>query len=328
MSKKAVVTGASGHIGGNLVRSLIAQGREVRCLVRRDTRAIDGLAVETAPLDLFDREALAAAFENAETVFHLAGVISTVGGMEGEVERTNVEGVQNVAEACLEAGVGRLVHFSSIHAYRQKPLDGPLTEDRALADGPGHYAYDRSKAQGQRAVLEGVERGLNAVVVNPTAVIGRHDYKPSRMGLFFLKLHRGRLLALVAGGFDFVDVEDVVEGALLAEKKGTAGESYILSGRYTTIRRLADSWAEISGCRSPRFTTPMWLARLAAPFAESWARATGTEPLLTGESLGVLRGNPVHSHERAKRDLGYEPRPLQETLRNLYNWLIETGRIA
>jgi dihydroflavonol-4-reductase len=123
-----------------------------------------------------------------------------------------------------------------------------------------------------------------------------------------------------------VDVEDVVEGALLAEKKRTPGKSYILSGHYTTVRLLADSWAEVSGCRPPRFTTPMWLARLAAPFTESWARVTGAESLLTRESLGALRGNPVHSHEKAKRDLGYEPRPLQETLRNLHNWLIETGR--
>jgi nucleoside-diphosphate-sugar epimerase len=130
MSKKTIVTGASGHIGGNLVRSLLAQHREVCCLVRRDTRAIDD-----------------------------------------------------------------------------------LNEETEYADKPHNYAYDRSKARGQQAVLEVVEKGLNAVVVNPTGVIGAYDYKPSRMGLVFLNLYNGRLPAIVAGSFNFVDVQDVVECA-------------------------------------------------------------------------------------------------------------------
>jgi dihydroflavonol-4-reductase len=326
MSKKVVVTGASGHIGGNLVRSLIEQDREVCCLVRRDRRAIDGLNVEIAPLDLFDVDALAASFKGAGTVFHLAALISIVGAVGGKVERTNVEGARNIAEACLKAGVDRLVHFSSIHAYQQKPLDVPVTEETEYAEKPDNYAYDRSKARGQQAILEVVEKGLDAVVVNPTGVIGVHDYKPSRMGLFFLKLHNGRLPAIVAGGFNFVDVQDVVEGALLAEEKAKTGASYILSGHYNTVKQMADLWAEVAGCNRPRLTTPMWLARLAAPFAESWARVRGAEPLFTRESLGALRANPVHSHEKATRELGYRSRPMRETLENLHDWLMETGR--
>jgi dihydroflavonol-4-reductase len=327
MSKKAVITGASGHIGGNLVRALIAQGREVLCLVRRDTRAIDGLKVATAPVDLFDVEALASSFKGTSTVFHLAAQISVVGSMEGQVERTNVEGARNVAEACLKAGVDRLVHFSSIHAFQQEPLDVPVTEESEYADKPYDCAYDRSKARGQKAVLEIVKKGLNAVIVNPTGVIGGHDYKPSLMGRVFINLYNRRLPVIVAGGFNFVDVQDVVKGALAAEKKDTPGESYILSGHYTTLAKLADLWTEVTGCKPPLFTAPMWLARLVAPFAERWASITGIRPMFTRESLGALHANPVHSWEKAERDLGYQPRSLRQSLENLYAWLTETGRI-
>ena len=191
--KVTVVTGASGHIGGNLVRALLAEGRAVRCLVRKDRRALEGLDVETVEGDIFDPGSLRRLMKGAGTVFHLAGRISIAGAEGGLVEKTNVGGVQNIVEACLDAGVDRLVHVSSIHAFDTHPNDVMIDETRALALGPEHMPYDRSKARGQTVVLEAAAKGLNAVVVNPGAVVGPFDFKVSRMGEVFLDIALSRL---------------------------------------------------------------------------------------------------------------------------------------
>ncbi|HEY7954220.1 MAG TPA: NAD-dependent epimerase/dehydratase family protein, partial [Polyangia bacterium] len=186
---KVVVTGAAGHIGGNLTRALIARGERPRVLVRSDRRALDGLDVEVVDGDVRDRASLERAFDGAERVFHLAAHISISPGEEELVEAINVRGVKNVVEACLARGVKRLIHFSSIHALASEPTGTPVDESRPLAaDSP--LTYDRSKAGGEREVRAGIERGLDAVVVNPTGVIGPHDYRPSRMGEVFLSLYR------------------------------------------------------------------------------------------------------------------------------------------
>ncbi|MBI5548586.1 MAG: NAD-dependent epimerase/dehydratase family protein, partial [Deltaproteobacteria bacterium] len=170
---KVAVTGASGHVGGNLVRSLLAEGHQVRALHVSDSRPLDGLALEKAQVKVSDPAALAQAFEGQEVVFHLAGKITVVGDPDGSVQRTNVDGVRNVCEACLKAGVRRLVHFSSIHAFQHDPWDRPLDETRPLADeAPGPcLTYDRSKAGGEHVVREFLKQGLDAVIVNPTAIL-------------------------------------------------------------------------------------------------------------------------------------------------------------
>ncbi|MBM4395048.1 MAG: NAD-dependent epimerase/dehydratase family protein [Deltaproteobacteria bacterium] len=319
-----VVTGSSGHVGGNLIRSLLARGREVRAVIRTDTRAIDGLDVEVVRADVLDPESLVRAFEGADTVFHLAALISIIGDQGGKVHRTNVDGPRNVVEACLKCGVKRLVHFSSIHAYEQAPQDATLDECRDFVPGRAP-AYDRSKAAGQRAVLSAVERGLSAVIVNPTAVIGPHDYKPSRMGAVICALARGRFPGLVEGGFDWVDVRDVVAGALAAEQKGRPGQNYLLSGRFRTVAGLAKVVADVTGTPAPRFVSPLWLAAIGAPFVEGWCRMTGGFPLYTRESLHALKGNRDVSHAKAAEELGYSARPLEETIRDTVTWFRERG---
>ncbi|MDX9719859.1 MAG: NAD-dependent epimerase/dehydratase family protein, partial [Myxococcota bacterium] len=189
MSELTVVTGASGHIGANLVRALLAQGRRVRVLVHEDQRGVDGLDVERVQGSILDDEVLRRLLDGAETVFHLAARISIVGSENGRVERTNVDGARAMASACLQAGVRRLIHTSSIHAFDSHPNHEVVDERRALAIGPRQVAYDRSKARGQLAVLEQVQAGLDAVIVNPGAVLGPWDFKPSRMGSVILDLY-------------------------------------------------------------------------------------------------------------------------------------------
>ena len=163
------------------MRELIRRRRPCRALVHHNMRPIEGLPVERVSGDVMDPVSLERAFQGAEVVYHLAARISLIGGQDGLVHDTNVVGTRNVVAACLAAGVRRLVHFSSIHAFQQRPFDEPLDETREKS-GDEAPAYDRSKALAEREVLAGVERGLDAVIVNPTGVLGPFDFEPSAMG--------------------------------------------------------------------------------------------------------------------------------------------------
>jgi dihydroflavonol-4-reductase len=324
---KVVVTGAAGHLGGNLVRTLLADGHEVRAVVRQDRRALEGLPVEIVTGDVLDPASLQAAFAGAEVVYHLAALISVTGSQGGRVAAVNVGGAANVAAACLAAGVHRLVHVSSIHAYCQEPRDQALDETRAAADTRPALAYDASKAAGERAVLAAVERGLDAVIVNPTAVIGPNDFKPSRMGQVVLDLMHRRMLALVVGAFDWVDARDVCEGAVAAAEHGRTGQRYLLSGHHLDLRELAVLVACAAGVKPPRLVVPQALARPVAPLAEAWSRLVGARPRFTPESLRVLRTcNPRISHDKASAEFGYRPRPLDATVRDTVAWFASRER--
>jgi dihydroflavonol-4-reductase len=323
-----VVTGASGHLGANLVRTLLDRGEHVRVLVHRSAAALAEVEhrLERVEGSVTEPESLGPAFAGADRVYHLAGVISIDGDPDGRVHRVNVEGTRNVATACLAQGVGRLVHVSSVHAYAMDPRDEVLDETRhQVGDSSEHSAYDRSKALGERAVREAIEAGLDAVIVNPTGILGPVDYGPSRLGQLLGDLSSGRLPALLDGGFDFVDVRDVVDGTLAAGARGRAGENYILGNRWYSLRELADVVASHSRTRAPILVTPVWAARLGIPFARVAAKLTKTEPLFTRESLEVLVSNRSISSAKARTELGYAPRALSETVADTLAWLASQG---
>ncbi len=325
----AAVTGASGHLGANLVRALLAEGHEVRALVRDDVRALEGLAVARVHGDVLAPQTLPPLVAGVELVFHLAGIISLVGDPDGLVTRTNVEGPRHVAAACLAAGVRRLVHVSSIHAFTGLPPEAPVDEARPLSDTEPHpAAYDRSKALGQREVMAAVARGLDAVVVNPTAVVGPHDFKGSRMGRVLVELATGRLPGLVEGGYSFVDARDVAAGMLAAAERGRRGEAYLLPGHWTSVAELARLVEGLGGARPPRMVTPWWVARGAAPVFEAWGRWRGTEPLYSAESLWTIRKHRNIRADKAARELGWAPRPFAETVRVSLAWFRERGAIG
>lgn len=321
------VTGASGHLGGNLVRSLLAEGRQVRVLVRKDTRAVNGLKVESILGDVFDYDSLLRLFAGAEVVYHCAARISIIGEQGGLVHSTNVHGVRNVVKACLACGVKRLMHFSSVHAYDQHPLDQAIDETRALAEQPEYLAYDRSKAAGEREIEKGIAKGLDAVILNPGGIIGPYDYKPSAMGEVLIKLQRREIPALVDAGFAWVDVRDVVEGAMLAEKQAPPGEKYILVGHWVPFNRLGFIWSRVSGIESPHLTVPIWLAKIGTPFSAVYSRISGSRPLYTGESLKILAGNTHFKNDKAKKQLGWRPRAFFDTLKDTHDWFKSEGVI-
>jgi dihydroflavonol-4-reductase len=319
------VTGGAGHIGANLVRALLARGTRVRALIHEDRRALEGLNVDVRPGDICNKESLIAAFDGTEVVYHLAADISLLSYGWRMLEETNVYGVRNVVEACLHCGVRRLVHFSSIHAIMQEPLNMPIDESRPLADcGP---PYDRSKAAGEREVIRGIEKGLDAIIINPTAVIGINDYRPSHFGEVLLFLANRKLPILVTGGFDWVDVRDVVEGAMRAEERAPTGAKYLLSGHWVSLCDTADLVGKITGAPAPGLVSPMWLARFGAPFVTAYDRLTGRRPLYTSVSLRAMRSNRNISHQKASLELGYSPRPFEETIVDTLRWFEKEGKL-
>jgi dihydroflavonol-4-reductase len=323
-----VVTGAAGHLGANLVRRLLQRGDTVRAVIHRHDSALEGLDVQRVHADVRDPDAVLRAFQGADVVYHLAAIISIDGSKGGLVPAVNIGGVRNVAEAALACGVRRLVHCSSIHAFDQEPLEQPLDETRSRADErPGHPAYDESKARGEREVRKVVARGLDAVIVNPTAILGPNDFLGSRLGRTFLELYHRRLPSLLEGGFDWVDARDVCDAAMAAAEHGRNGESYLLGGHWASVRSLAEIVQRHTGVAPPRWTSPMWLARLFAPCAVAYGRLRGVEPLYTGEALRALRANRNISCSRAAAELGHRPRPLDETVRDSLEWLEQHGRL-
>ena len=322
---KVAVTGATGFVGGVLVRRLLAEGHEVRCLVRGDGAELEGLAVHVLPGDVCEPESLTGLMMGADRSFHCAAFISIDGDHGGQVERVNVDGARNVAEAAHVAGVERHVHVSSCHAYDL--MQPGVVDESSGRPGPGYPAYDLSKAAGEAAVREVVADGLHACVVNPCGIVGPLDRRPSRIGKILVDLANRTLPALTPGGFTWVDVRDVVDGMLRAAESGAPGEGYLLGGEYATITDFAHLACEQAGVKPPWFTSPMWLARATAPAATWFARATKTEPLYTSEALHAIRAPCRISSDKAKGELGWSPRPLAQTIADSLAWLREDGQI-
>lgn len=324
---KTLVTGASGHIGSNLVRALLAQGKALKVGAYRDSQSFTGLDVERCEIDVLNLDSLTKAMAGVDVVYHLVGRIPLTGASGKLMMRVNVEGVQNTMEAAKRAGVERVVHFASVHAFYYNDLSKPIDESFPLADKKGFSAYERSKALGLMLAKKAADDGLDVVVVCPSAVVGPYDFKRSPMGDLFTRLYLGKLPALVDGGFDFVDARDVAKGAIAACEKGEKGEHYFLTNRTFTFDVLAKLAAEAGGFEAKLKSVPYWLAAFGAPFTEFWAYLRGTPPLYTRESIHTVKGAPSFSHEKAKAAFGYKPRPIERSLEDIYGWFLETGRL-
>ncbi len=322
---RVAVTGASGHIGANLVRELIGRGYEVVALIRNTCDALEGLDVTRVHGDISDRQSLSTAFKGVEQVYHLAAFISIQSGDNEQLELVNIEGTRHVLEVCQSEGVSTLIHFSTIHALELAPLDHAVTEENPLL-GPrtGHGGdYDYSKAQAERLVRQNSFESLSTRIVYPTAVFGPNDFKLSLFGQAIVKMAHGRLPALVTGGFDWVDARDVAWAAIEAAEKGGDGDRYILSGHYLNISEVAAVISELTGVAAPRYSCPTWLARFFAPAMGVWARLLGEAPIYTRDSLAALSTNKVMSHSKAAENLAYQPRPFRQSMKDALTFYSE-----
>jgi len=324
------VTGATGHIGNVLVRELLARGQSVRALVlpKDDLRSLSGLNVEIINGDVTDKASLESAFKGADTVFHLAGIITIMPRMKDILERVNVEGTRNVVTACRSASVRRLIYTSSIHAIAEPPHGIPIDESQPFnpENVMGDYAW--SKACASLLLQDEAKKDkLDIVICCPTGVIGPYDYNISNIGQMILDFDTGHLKSYVKGAYDFVDVRDVANGLILAAEKGQIGRHYIFSGSQVHIPELMRELALHIGKPAPTYQIPVLLARSAGVLASVYYRLVRRKPVFTAYSIDVLASNSLVSAARARAELGFISRPWQESIRDQVEWFRQEGMI-
>jgi dihydroflavonol-4-reductase len=325
---KIAVTGASGHIGVNLCRELVNKGHSVRALVHKNTDSLKDIPLDRVQGDLKDPDSLSVLVQNTDIVFHLGAIISIRGNKTDELFEINVEGTRKILDEAHKASVKRFFHFSSIHALVHTPYNQVLDESRLLAV-EDRMSYSRSKAMAEETVLDAAKKGLDAVILSPTAVLGPFDHTPSLLGRAIILLALGKLPTLIPGGYNWVDVRDVVAASVTAIEKGKKGERYLLSGHWKTLRQISDMVSDIIDFRPKKFTCPHWLARLGLPFINLYCSLYEKEPLYTQDSLYTLRTSHKNiSNKKAAQELGFKPRPFKETLMDTLDWFQKQGFLS
>lgn len=325
-----LVTGATGHIGNVLVRLLLERGENVRAMIMpgEDPTPLNGLDVQRVEADVLDYQSLLKAFDHINVVYHLAGIISILPGKEQMVHVVNVIGTRNVIQAAQSSGVRRLVYTSSIHALQRVPHGIMIDESIPFDIEHAISSYDSSKASASLEILNAVSRGMDAVIVCPTGVIGPFDFRRSEMGQLILDCVEQKPMLYVDGAYDFVDVRDVAQGLILAGEKGRCGESYILSGERITVPDIIKIVQEILGKRLFSLKIPMDLAKITANIMPLYYRLAHVKPRFTSYSLATITSNSFISHAKANLELGYRPRPLKESLRDTVNWFIKNKHFS
>lgn len=321
-----LVTGATGLVGNNVVRLALARGMDVRVLSRptSDPRPCEGLAVERMEGDICDADSVWRAVQGVSLVVHAAAHVH-IGWSGANVHRTvNVEGTRNVAEAAEVAGV-RMVHVSSVDALGLQPTQGPADEQTPPDDGC-RVPYVVSKRAAEREVLHGVHRGLSAVLVEPAFMLGPWDWKPSS-GRMLLAVGQGQALLAPRGGNDFCDVRDVADGILAAAERGTPGRRYILGGEHLSYYDAWRMFARVTGARAPWFRArPSWI-KVAGWLGDAWGKITGHEPDVNSAATSMSALPHHFSSARATAELGYKPRPAEESARAAWEWFQEHGYV-
>lgn len=318
-----LVTGARGHIGNVLVRQLHEQGlHDLRVTVQGgDTSYIEPYAKEIVRCDIRDAQAVNDAVRGCTDVLHLAGYIHMSGTDKQKLVDINVGGVKNIVNACLEHGVSRLVYVSSIHALTPSAdnrIDETVNPDMSLCADE----YSRTKLAGTLEVLSACEnRGLNAVIVYPTGVIGPFDFRASMTGIMFKKyIHARGIQPCFAGKYDFVDVRDVADGIIRAWQCGRQGEGYILSGEECTISQMIRLIGRCAQRNLKPVNLPVFVIRTAAGALGVYYRLANKTPIITRETVDVVTSGVKISNQKAQAELGFCPRPLEETMRDTVTW--------
>jgi dihydroflavonol-4-reductase len=321
--KPVLVTGASGFLGWHVARLLEERSYLVRALVRPGSR-ITGLDAEIASGDLRDVGSLERAVAGCGLLFHAAADYRLWAKRPVELYQSNVNGTRNLLEAARRAGVERVVYTSTVGTIGI-PHDGLGDEQTpvSLADMAG--AYKRTKFLAEQAALEFAASGFPVVIVNPTAPVGDHDVKPTPTGQIIVDFLSGRLPAFVDTGLNIVDARDVAEGHLLALEHGRPGERYILGSENLTLAQILETLSRITGRKAPTTRLPYAVAYCAGVCSTAWAEVTGHPPRVPIDAVRMARKRMWVMHDKARRELGFEPAPADAGLRKAVEWFSALG---
>jgi dihydroflavonol-4-reductase len=284
------------------------------------------LEVEIVTGDLRDRESLDRAVAGCGAVFHVAADYRLWAKDPSELYRSNVEGTRNLLAAARQAGVEKVVYTSTVGCIGI-PEDRPGSEDVEVHLEEMAGAYKRSKFQAEQVALETAGAGFPVVIVNPTAPIGGHDFKPTPTGKIVVDYLKGAMPAFVDTGLNLVDVEDTAEGHLLALERGRPGERYILGCENLTLEEILARLAEISGGKAPRLRIPYAVAYMAGLASTGWANLTGLEPRAPLDAVKMSRKKMFVSLDKAKRELGFNPGPVDGALKRAVDWFRANGYV-
>jgi dihydroflavonol-4-reductase len=323
--KPTLVTGATGFLGWHVAHRLLARGEKVRALVRNTGRVweLDG---EIVVGDLRDPKSLQRAVAGCGVVYHVAADYRLWAKDPSELYRSNVEGTRNLLTAARDAGVERVVYTSTVGCIG---MHGRTlgNEDTEVDLGQMTGAYKRSKFEAEQVALEFARAGFPVVIVNPTAPIGDRDFRPTPTGKIVVDYLKGDLPAFIDTGLNLVDVEDTAEGHLLACERGVSGERYILGSENLTLQQILTRLAAISGGKAPRWRIPYAVAYAAGLASTGWANLTGREPRAPIDAVRMAHQKMFVSLDKAKRELGFNPRPVDGALKRAVHWFRGNGYV-
>lgn len=322
------VTGAGGHLGNNIVKQLINQGKTVRAFEKtgQDTSMLCGAEIFYG--DVTDKSTLAPFLAKTDqeqlVVIHAAGIVSITEKYDAKVFAVNYEGTKNVVDACIEAGVSKFVYVGSVHAAITKK--GVNREEDLSFDADkvcGNYA--KSKSLAVQYVLEAAKNGFDACVVLPSGILGPNDYGHNHITDALRSYISGKLPAAAKGGYDFVDVRDAAQAIIAASQKGKKGELYLVSGGAHSMKEILDYAADTLGIKKMRTYLPQWFLLPVAWICEAVYRIKKRTPLFTAYSIKVLNSKETFCCDKAKIQLDFEPRSARQTTADTVLWLTQNG---
>jgi len=322
-----LVTGATGFVGANVTRRLVAEGRRVRVLARPTSslRALEGCPTQLVRGDILEPDSLRLAVEGCGLVFHVAADYRLWARDPAEIYRNNVEGTRNVLEACARSGVARVVYTSSVGTLGIPKDGGPGTETTPVTFDDMIGPYKRSKFLAERVADEYAARGLPVVIVNPTNPIGPWEVKPTPTGQMIVDYLLGRMFATLDTGLNLIHVADVARGHLVAARLGRVGEKYILGCENHSLAEIFGLLERITGIRAPRLRVPHALITLVAVANEARARATGRPPRVPLAGVRMARKRMYFSADKAVRELTLPQTPVEQALRDAVDWFVTHG---
>ena len=322
MNKLYLVTGASGHVGSCLVKKLMERNENIRVFVlpQEKDRIPEGIEIITG--DITDKESIRPLFNkkgyDSVSLIHIAGLVSVTSKSNPLVWKVNAEGTRNVLELSMEYGIDRFVYISSVDVIPEKKYPELMSEvdHFSVDDREGDYA--RSKAMASQLVLDYAEKGLNASIIHPSAIIGPGDDANNSHTVRMIRLlYKWPVPFYTDGAYDFVDVRDVTQGILLCEEKGKKGECYILSGEYITVEELISYVRSLRGKKKAWFKVPLGIVKTFAPLIEKICILFGDKhPAITPYSIDTLASACAYTHKKATEQLGYEHHDIRQAIKD------------
>jgi len=319
-----LVTGASGLVGGNLVRELVNRGRKVRILVRKNSKTchLDDLeGIEKVEGDVTDRKSLELAFQGVKDVYHCAAMVSMWAQHEEQMYRVNVDGTRNVIWASLQASIRRLVYCSSVDAIGLPTNGIPSKEnsewnwDQLGLDNP----YARTKYAAQKLVLDVSKSLLDSIVVNPTFMFGAYDTRPSS-GQMIIAIANGKMLGYPQGGNNFVFVNDVVNGMIAAADRANSGDAFILGNSNMTYKQIFSKISNVLNIKPPRFAIPYAVARFGGALGDLFSTITSLEPDVTTITAKMAYVDHYYDPGKAVRELDMQQTPIDVAIEHAVRW--------